>query len=208
MIDWESYLLFLGTVLLICVVPGSDMIYIVTNGVSQGVKAALLASLGMATGMLVHTTAVGLGLATLVSSSPVAYEVVRYAGAAYLAYLGVKTLLDSRHQVDTHIAAGEQLSLSTVFRRAVITNVLNPKIIVFYLAFLPQFVHAQRGNASAQLFLLGFTFVVVGLLIDSLIALASGRVGDWLRKDERTATWLNRVAGVVFLGLAISVVVD
>ncbi|WP_216215143.1 LysE family translocator [Amycolatopsis aidingensis] len=208
MIDLDSYLLFLGAVLLICVVPGADMVYIVTNAVSQGVRAGLLASVGMSVGMLVHTTAVVLGLATLVSSSPIAYDVLRYAGAVYLGYLGVRTLIDSWRAGGTQLTTGERLPLSTVFQRAIITNVLNPKIVVFYLAFLPQFVRPEQGNSTMQLLVLGVTFVIMGLLVDSVVALASGRVGDWLRKDDRTEKWLNRLAGVVFLGLAAKVAID
>ena len=208
MIDVNSYLVFLATVLLICVVPGTDMVYIVTNGISQGVKAGLLASVGMSIGMLVHTAAVVLGLAALVAASSTAYEILRFAGAAYLAYLGVKTLIDSRHGVDASVVAGVQLPLSTVFRRAVITNLLNPKIVVFYLAFLPQFVRSDQGNGTVQLLVLGLTFVVIGLVVDSVVALASGRIGDWLWKDRRSVTWLNRLAGIVFLGLAIGVAVN
>ena len=208
MIDVNSYLVFLATVLLICLVPGTDMVYIVTNGISQGVKAGLLASVGMSVGMLVHTAAVVLGLAALVAASSTAYEILRFAGAAYLAYLGVKTLIDSRHGVDASVVAGVQLPLSTVFRRAVITNLLNPKIVVFYLAFLPQFVRSDQGNGTVQLLVLGLTFVVIGLVVDSVVALASGRIGDWLWKDRRSVTWLNRLAGIVFLGLAISVTVN
>ncbi len=208
MIDVNSYLIFLATVLLICVVPGTDMVYIVTHGISQGVKAGLLASVGMSIGMLVHTAAVVLGLAALVTASSTAYEILRYAGAAYLAYLGVKALIDSRHGVDASVDAGDRLPLPTVFRRAVITNVLNPKIVVFYLAFLPQFVRSDQGNSTVQLLVLGLTFVVMGLLVDSVVALASGRIGDWLRMDRRSVTWLNRLAGIVFLGLAVSVALN
>ncbi len=205
MIDLASYLLFLATVLLICVTPGPDMLFIVANGVSQGIRAGLVASVGMAAGMLAHTIAVVLGLAALVGSSPVAYDVLRYAGAAYLVYLGVKTLLQARASKMVEV---EPLPLPTVFRRATITNLLNPKIILFYLAFLPQFIRPEEGSATVQLLVLGLTFVVAGFLVDCVVALVSGRIGDWFRDDNRTSVWLDRFAGVVFLGLAARVAIS
>lgn len=211
MVDIGLYLVFIVTVVLICIVPGTDMVYIITHGVSMGVRAALVASLGMSVGMMVHTTAVVLGLGALVAASPTAYALLRYAGAAYLVYLGVRTLLDSRHRPETAepddsgSPVGRRLPMAAVFGRAVVTNVLNPKIVVFYLAFLPQFVRSDQGGSSGQLLVLGLTFVVIGLLIDAAVALASGRIGIWLRRDNRSVTWLNRLAGTVFLGLAASV---
>jgi threonine/homoserine/homoserine lactone efflux protein len=215
MVDPQAYLIFVATVLLICVTPGPDMMYIVANGVSQGIRAGLWAALGMAAGMAVHTSAVVLGLATLISSSPVAYEVLRYVGAVYLVYLGVRTLIEVRAALRAareKQAAGpdavigtERLPLVTVFWRATVTNLLNPKIVVFYLAFLPQFVRPDAGNATLQLLVLGVTFIIAGLLVDAMVALVSGRIGDWLRGNNRVGLWLDGFAGVVFLGLAAKV---
>jgi threonine/homoserine/homoserine lactone efflux protein len=217
MVDPQSYLFFIAAVLLICVTPGPDMMYIVANGVSQGVRAAVCAALGMAMGMTVHTTAVLLGLATLISSSPVAYEVLRYAGAVYLAYLGARTFVEIRTAVraarekqaedPAAVGATEPLPMRMVFKRATVTNLLNPKIVVFYLAFLPQFVRPELGDATLQLLVLGVTFILLGLLVDAAVALVSGRVGDWLRGNNRVGLWLDGFAGVVFLGLAARIAV-
>ena len=204
-IDPVSYAVFVGTVLVICITPGPDMVYILTHGVSQGTKAGVLASFGMSAGMFCHTLLVALGVATIVQSSEVAYQVLRYGGAAYLVYLAWQTFRDSSGpDLDS---SHEAVALPTVFRRAVIVNLLNPKIVLFYLAFLPQFVDSSASRPGLTLLVLGMTFTVLGLLVDCLIALLSGQIGRRLRKRPGTSTWLNRLAGVVFLGLAAKVAI-
>lgn len=205
LIELAPFLVFVAAVLLICVTPGPDMLYILVHGVSQGTRAALVASLGMAAGMLCHTTAVVLGVATLVHSSPVAYQVLRYAGAAYLVYLGLRTLRDAASPQT--VTVQDPVPLPVVFQRAAVTNLFNPKILLFYLAFLPQFVEPSAGWPALQLLILGLTFVVLGLLVDSLIGLLSGRIGEWLCTRHRSGAWLHRFAGVVFLGLAARVAI-
>ncbi|KAA2261462.1 LysE family translocator [Solihabitans fulvus] len=203
------YALFVTAALLICVTPGPDMIYILTHGLSQGTRAALVAAGGMAAGMLCHTTAVVFGVATLVRSSPLAYEILRYAGAAYLAYMGVRTLLSTlrSHTEEELVTDAAALPTWLIFRRAALTNLLNPKILLFYLAFLPQFVSSSDGPAGVQLLVLGLTFVVLGLVVDGLIALLSGKIGTLLHRRPRASTWLDRFSGVVFLGLAARVAI-
>jgi threonine/homoserine/homoserine lactone efflux protein len=192
--------LFVLAALLICVTPGPDMIYIATHGISQGTRQGVVASFGMATGMICHTTAVTLGLAGLVQASPLAYDVVRYGGAVYLAILGIRTLLEARA-----VAVLEPVPPTptrSVFTRAAVTNLLNPKILLFYLAFLPQFTDPHRGPLAVQFLLLGIVFVVLGLAVDTAVALLSGRIGRLLKAKPAASRRLNEVAGVVFLGLA------
>lgn len=191
---------FILAALLICVTPGPDMLYIVTHGISQGTRRAVVASLGMAAGMVVHTTAVSLGLAGLVRASPVAYDVVRYGGACYLALLGWRTLREARATPD--LAAVPPVRPRTVFGRAVLTNLLNPKILLFYLAFLPQFTDPGRAPLGVQFLLLGLVFVVLGLTVDLSIALMSGRIGRLLVRRPSASRRLNEAAGLVFFGLA------
>ena len=199
-IDPASYVVFVLAVLVICVTPGPDMIYILTHGISQGTRSGLLAAVGMSVGMACHTLAVALGVAAVIGSSHLAYEVLRYAGAGYLLYMAWQTLRDSSGTALKD--SQETVPLATVFRRATITNLLNPKIVLFYLAFLPQFVTASAGSPGLQLLVLGLTFTVLGLLVDTGIALLSGQIGERLRRRPRTGSWLNRLAGVVFIGLA------
>ena len=191
---------FVLAALLICVTPGPDMLYIVTHGISQGTRQAVVASLGMAAGMIVHTTAVALGLSGLVRASPVAYDVVRYGGAVYLAVLGWRTLREAR--ATPELTEVPLVPLRTVFARAVLTNLLNPKIVLFYLAFLPQFTDPGRAPLGVQFLLLGLVFVVLGLVVDTSIALLSGRIGRLLVRRPNASRRLNEAAGLVFFGLA------
>lgn len=157
----------------------------------------------MSAGMLCYTTAVALGLATLLRSSAIMYDALRYAGAAYLLLMAWRSLRDSSKP---EIKATEDTRASSrVFGQAVLTNLLNPKVLLFYMAFLPQFVRAASGHPAVQLLILGLAFTAAGLLVDSAVALAAGRIGDFLRRRGGTQTWLNRVSGVVFLGLAVRV---
>lgn len=204
-LDYGLYLMFLLAILIICVTPGPDMLYIVATSLSQGPMAGVIASLGMALGMLVHTTAVTLGLAVVLETSPVLYQVIRFTGAAYLIYMGLQAWWKRSELPEAGQA--EVGSRRRVLWRATVTNILNPKIVLFYLAFLPQFVDADRGNTTVQLLVLGLTFVVVGLVIDAMIGVAAGRLGTWLQRRKGADTVLNRVAGTVFIALAVRLVI-
>lgn len=195
---------FLFAILVICVTPGPDMLYILATSLSQGVRAGLVASIGMSLGMLVHTALVSVGLAALMTTTPVLYDVIRYAGAIYLVYIGIRSWRDSSSA--TEVEDRPVVPLRTVLWRATMTNLLNPKIVLFYLAFLPQFVDPDRGQPGLQLLVLGLLFVIVGLLVDSAIAVAAGRLGEWLQRRHRVDRLLNRIAGTVFMALAVRLV--
>lgn len=203
MIDPTSFTVFLVAAFVITVTPGPDMLYILTRGIGQGVWAGLLSALGMSMGMLCHTTAVTLGLATVLRSSTVAYNVLRYAGAAYLLLLAWRSLRDSSRTEIVGILDG--VNSARVLGQAVLTNLLNPKIVLFYLAFLPQFVHSASGHPAVQLLVLGLIMTALGLVVDSAVALAAGRIGALLRRSHGTQAWLNRMSGIVFAGLAVRV---
>lgn len=203
-VDPTLFSLFLVAVVVICVTPGPDMAYVLAQSLSQGVFAGVVASLGMALGMAVHTAAATLGLATLLQHSPMTYDIIRYVGAAYLAYIGIRAWFESSrgHEVATRAA----VPLGTVLWRATATNLLNPKIVLFYVAFLPQFVDPDRGAATLQFLLLGAVFVVIGLVIDSVIAVLGGQVGGWLHR-KGAENVLSRIAGAVFVALAIRLLI-
>ncbi|HET8682987.1 MAG TPA: LysE family translocator [Micromonosporaceae bacterium] len=205
-IDPGLFALFLVAAVIIYITPGPDMLYVLAHALSMGTWAGIVASLGMGIGMAVHTTAATLGLATLLQATPVVYEVIRYAGAAYLAYLGVRTWLSSAAAAG-EIAEGVNVPLRTVLWRATITNLLNPKIILFYVAFLPQFVNTSLGRTTLQFLVLGVIFVIMGLIADFAVALLGGRVGEWLLWRKNARVMVNRAAAVVFVGLAVRLVV-
>jgi threonine/homoserine/homoserine lactone efflux protein len=201
LVDPGLFALFLVAAVIINITPGPDMLYVLAHALSLGTWAGIVASLGMSLGMLVHTTAATLGLATLLQTVPVAYDVIRYAGAAYLGYLGVRTWLSSRvtaAQTDKH----EAVPMRTVLWRATATNLLNPKIVLFYVAFLPQFVNPAIGHITLQFLVLGMILVIMGLMADVAVALLGGQVGEWLLWRKHTRVVINRAAAIVFVGLA------
>jgi threonine/homoserine/homoserine lactone efflux protein len=205
-IDPGLFVLFLVAAVIIYITPGPDMLYVLAHALSMGTWAGIVASLGMGIGMVVHTTAATLGLATLLRTVPVVFDIVRYGGAAYLAYLGVRTWLGSTAAAD-EIGEKARVPLPTVLWRATATNLLNPKIILFYIAFLPQFVNARIGHTTLQFLVLGVIFVIMGLMADIAVALLGGRVGRWLLWRRNARVTVNRVAALVFVGLAVRLLV-
>lgn len=206
LIDPGLLVLFLAAAVIINVTPGPDMLYVLAHALSLGTWAGIVASLGMGLGMVVHTAAATLGLATLLQAVPVAYDVIRYAGAAYLGYLGIRTWLssnDAAEQTDRH----ESVPMRTVLWRATGTNLLNPKIVLFYVAFLPQFVNPAIGHITLQFLVLGMILVIMGLMADVAVALLGGKVGEWLLWRKNARMIINRAAATVFVGLAMRLLV-
>ena len=199
MLDLSTILIFSAAALLLSITPGPDMLYIIARSVGQGRGAGLVSILGIYTGVVVHIAV--LGLSALLASSALAFSVVKYLGAAYLIYLGVRTLMGSREEVGKL-----ELSRATsykIFYQGMITNVLNPKIALFFLAFLPQFVNPESGAVGTQILLLGLLFVVNGALVDVAVALLAGALGNWLK--AKTVFWQAQrwFTGTVFIALGI-----
>lgn len=161
---------------------------------------ALMATLGLSLGVIIHTTFAVLGLSALLQSSAVAFQVIKYAGVAYLLYLGVKTLL-SKSSIEIG-KQGQRGKAYSVFWQSVLMNLLNPKVALFFLAFLPQFIDLKRGYVAIQMFLLGILFMANTLLVFGLIAYFSGSVGNWLRRRPMFANNLKLITGSVFILLA------
>ena len=198
--DLHSLLLFLAAGLALNLTPGPDMLYVAARGASEGRPAGVVSALGIGAGTLVHITLVALGLAALLVAVPVAYLVVRIGGAIYLIYLGVRAL---RSQTSLALQRVEPAPLWTVFRQGVITNVLNPKVALFFLAFLPQFVDPSRGNPALQVVALGLLFDTTGTLVNLGVAVGSSRAAARLRETGRVAAVLHKVTGILFIGLGL-----
>lgn len=198
--DLHSFLLFLAAGLALNFTPGPDMLYVAARGASEGRPAGIASALGIGAGTLVHITLVALGLAALLRAVPVAYLVVRIGGAAYLIYLGVRAIRSSGALVLRRV---EPAPLRTVFRQGVITNVLNPKVALFFLAFLPQFVDPSRGNPVIQIVVLGLVFDVTGTLVNLGVALGASRAASQLRGASRARDVLQKLTGALFIGLGL-----
>lgn len=196
--------------LVISLIPGPDLLFITATGLASGPRAGVLAAVGMSAGLVVHTTAAALGLGALLQAFPTAFNVVRIVGAVYLVYLAISSFRAARaDQADlAEGEAGRRLSSRRIFGRALLTNLANPKVIAFYLAFFPQFIDPARGNVTAQFFILGALFIVVGLSVDASAGLLAGRLGDFVRSRPSVQRWLHRLSGTIFAALAIRLAAD
>lgn len=201
MIDPAKFILFVGVSWALILAPGPDMLYVITRGVTQGRQAGMLSAVGVICGILVHTTAAAFGLTLILQSSAIAFLVVKYLGAIYLIYLGVKAWREkSTFTVQT---SRTSVSLRKVFWQGVVSNVLNPKIAIFFLAFLPQFVERGGDQVSLQMVFLGLTFAFFGLSFLLVVGYSSGTIGSWLTRRPQYAQSLQRLAGGILIGLGI-----
>ncbi|MFJ8578343.1 LysE family translocator [Micromonospora sp. NPDC093277] len=191
---------YLAAITVLMVTPGPDMMFVLANAARYGTRAGVVAALGVAAGEAVHVAAVVGGLAALISASPVLFTAIRWAGAAYLVVLGVRALRTAGRPTTT---APEQGGTTRhAFLRGLVTNLLNPKMILFSVAFLPQFVDPAAGNATAQLTLLGALFVVVQLTVDIALGAGAGRLAGRM-SEGRWSRWINRICAVAFVALGL-----
>lgn len=195
--DDSTLLLFIAASAALVAVPGPAVVYIVTRAVAQGRLAGVVSALGIEAGALLHVAAAVAGLSALVASSAAAFAAIKYAGAAYLLVLGVQKL---RTRGDVALADLPGAGTGRLFRQGVVVNVLNPKVAIFFVAFLPQFVDGDRAVAP-QVALLGVVFVAVAAVLDCAWALVAGSAGERLRRSVRGRRRLDRLSGVTFLGL-------
>jgi threonine/homoserine/homoserine lactone efflux protein len=198
-----NFLLFLAASIAITVAPGPDNLQVLARGISQGRAAGLVAALGFAAGISFHTTLAALGVAALLKSSPMAFEAVKLAGAAYLIWIGIKAIR-SKGLSSAHERPGQPLAV--VFRQSVIGNLLNPKVTLFFIVFLPQFVNPHGGQSvMLQMFELGGVFMLQTVVVFSVFGVAAGMIGAYLKRRPKVGVWLDRLAGATFIGLGIRV---
>lgn len=202
--ETSALLVFAAASLALAVVPGPAVLYIVARSVDQGRLAGLVSALGITAGGLVHVVAATIGLSSLLASSATAFTIVKYAGAAYLIFLGIRRLM-TREQLEDEIARAPR-SRRRLFVDGLVVNVLNPKTALFFLAFLPQFVDPHEGIATLQILALGLLFAAIALCSDCVWALAAGTVGSWLRRSRWYLGVKRWVTGTVFVGLGLSTV--
>jgi threonine/homoserine/homoserine lactone efflux protein len=200
----ETNLLYFGAALLLAFAPGPDNLFVLMQSASQGFKAGSLVVLGLCTGLIVHTAAVTFGLAAVFAASATAFTALKFVGAAYLAYLAWQA-----YRAPAGLQTNEQRTTSTARRlyvRGIVMNLTNPKVALFFLAFLPQFVRPELGSVAIQLAWFGLLFIVATLVAFNLIAYLAGSIGERLRRSEKAQQFLNRAAAFVFAGLAVRLV--
>lgn len=201
-IDSHLLLAFLLTTMVAMITPGPDMLYILGCGIRSGPRAGLLATAGVATSEAVHVTVAAAGLAALFAAVPVAFTAVRIAGAAYLIYLGVQMIRHRNDAVDDEPAAAA-MSGRKAYLTGLTTNLLNPKMVTFTIAFLPQFVVPERGQVWLQFAVLGAILIVLEFLVDGTVGLLSGRIGSWLRARRTARRRIDTATGGIFIGLGV-----
>lgn len=195
----STFVVFVAAAVALLVVPGPAVIFIVTRSVTHGRRGGLVSVLGVHTGSVVHVAAAALGVSALLATSATAFSVVKYVGAAYLIFLGVQRLLRRGHAEEgTRVPP---LAPARLYRQGIVVNVLNPKTAIFFLAFLPQFINPVRGPVALQIALLGTCFIVLGIASDSTYAMLAGTLARRLRRDAGVRRRLDRVSGVIYLGL-------
>lgn len=200
--DLASLGLFIAAALVLLITPGPAVLYVVARSIDQGRRAGLVSMLGVHAGTLVHVAAAAAGLSALLAASGMAFSVVKYLGAAYLVFLGVRRLLDRRTSVTSR--RPERRHLRRAFLDGVVVNVLNPKTALFFLAFLPQFVMTARGDVGAQVLGLGLLFVGLGVITDGLYAVGAGTAAHWLRGNPQFARRERWVSGSMYIGLGVA----
>lgn len=220
LISPEQFIGFLGAAMLVTASPGPDNLMVLGVGMSRGRRQGMVFGLGCALGCLSHTLLAALGVSALIKASPLAFGALKFVGGAYLVYLGVGAL---RSKGGTRVAAeaappssssppsapakgGE--SLDRLFAKGLFANAINPKVVLFFLSFLPQFVVAGRGDASWQTAQLGLLFTAQAAVLFMLLGYFSGAIGSWINRQPGAGLWLDRIAGAVFVGLGIKLLVS
>jgi threonine/homoserine/homoserine lactone efflux protein len=203
----EQFFGFLLAAILLTASPGPDNLMVLGLGMSKGRKEGMVFGLGCALGCLSHTLLAVIGVSAIIAASPVAFTALRVGGGLYLVWLGLNALRSQGGQSATAAAAPRQ-SLRSLFMKGLLANAINPKVVLFFLSLLPQFVIAANGNVPAQMLALGVTFTVQAAILFGLLGYFAGAVGAWLERRPGAGKWLDRVAGGVFIALGVKLIVS
>lgn len=202
MFDVSRIILFVSGALIIIVIPGPNILYLVARSIHQGRTAGLMSVLGIEAATLIHICAAMLGLTSLLLSSALAFTVVKYLGAAYLIYLGVRKLLEQDEIANE--PAADPVGLKRIFLQGFFVNLFNPKTAMFFLAFLPQFVNPGEGNAALQIVFYGVVLVVLAILVEIVYVVFASRLGSWLGRTRQSRRKQRRLAAGVYIGLGLT----
>lgn len=202
--ELHNFWLFALASLMLNITPGNDMLFVATRSTGQGIKAGIVSSLGIMAGCMVHIIAAVAGLSAIIAQSAVAFSIIKYLGAAYLIYLGLRALLNRKPSAFAMNKVDKQ-PLPKIFWQGVLTNILNPKVALFFLAFLPQFIDMNSGHTQWQILFLGTWFNVSGTLVNILVAVLFGKLGNWLSKSPRFILIQEKLTGLILIALGIKV---
>ncbi|MFT5112390.1 MAG: threonine/homoserine/homoserine lactone efflux protein [Parasphingorhabdus sp.] len=197
----SQVLFFILTSLLVILIPGQDLVLVMSRGMTQGAKAGIVTAAGVSVGLLGHTILAALGLGALITSSELTFTILKYIGAAYLSYLGLRLIFSRVNKFELQSATPK--SLVRLFFEGSLSNLSNPKITLFYFAFLPQFISPEIHNPAVHLLTLGTTFAVLTFVVKAPIGLSAGTASMWIRSRPTVITSINRVSGLVLIGLGV-----
>ena len=206
MLTIETIMLFFSTSIILALIPGPDNIFVLTHSILHGFRSGIIVILGLSTGVFLHTIAVALGVSVIFQTSPYAFDILKVIGGVYLLYLafqafqaGSSSLLNKENMI---------LSPKKIYLRGILMSSTNPKVAIFFLAFLPQFANPTHGSIAIQMLTLGTLFNIAGFLVFSVISFFAGRLGAWLNRSQKAQTILNRIAGIIFFTLALKLLLS
>jgi len=204
----ENYVGFILAGILLNLTPGADTMYILTRSISQGRRAGYYSVLGIGTGALIHTTLASFGLSIILAKSAFAFNLIKYMGVAYLVYLGIRMIIDKNNLFDNKNQKMETTDLFRIYRQGLLTNLFNPKVALFFLSFLPQFINPHFANGPIPFLILGFTFMTTGTLWCFFLAYSASLISQTLRNNDKIGKIMQKVSGFVFIGLGLKILTD
>ncbi len=200
----ENYAGFLAAAILLNLTPGADTLYILTRSIAQGPRAGLVSVAGIMSGCVVHVLAAAFGLSLILTTSATAFFLVKWAGALYLIFLGIRALTTRTYAFETRDIRFSNRDLVTIYRQGMVTNILNPKVALFFLSFLPQFINPAKAGGPLPFLALGGTFLVTGTLWCLVLTLAATRMTRMLRENAGIGMWMQKLSGIVFIGFGVN----
>ena len=204
----NNYIVFVLSGILLNLTPGNDTIYILTQSITQGRKAGIYSVLGISSGALTHTVLASLGLSVVLSKSIVLFNIIKFAGAGYLIYLGVKAFQSKAASFRRPVSVGSDVDCRKVYTQGYLTNLFNPKVMLFFLSFMPQFINSNTGNNPIPFLILGCTFLTTGTVWCMVLAFAASALTNMLRKSPLIGSIMQKLCGTVFIGLGMKIALD
>lgn len=201
-IHFETFLL---TGILLNLTPGNDTLFILTKSLGQGKKAGIISALGIGTGSIVHTILAAFGLSVIIAKSILVFNIIKYAGAAYLLYIGYKMLTDKRELNTGDVTERKSVDYLKIYRAAIITNILNPKVALFFIAFLPQFIDPTLKNTIVPFLILGITFITTGMIWCLILATFASAIFIRLKHNKKVSGYISKICGLTLIALGVKV---
>jgi RhtB (resistance to homoserine/threonine) family protein len=204
----ENYFGFLLAGILLNLTPGADTMYILTRSISQGRRAGIYSVFGITTGGLIHTTFAAFGLSVILAKSAFAFNVIKYIGVAYLVYLGIRMIIEKNNLFDNKSQRIGTTDLFKIYRQGLMTNLLNPKVALFFLSLLPQFINPHYANGPMPFLILGVTFMTTGTIWCLILAYSASFMTQTLRENDMIGKILQKISGLIFIGLGIKILTN